>query len=111
MTEPTVVANGYEHDPSFTELVYAHYDWWRATHDKAGDGQQETAAYRDVLHRFEATQGHLVNSYWCSHLESAVALSGRPPKHRWQHHRYGFHRASDFVSRVARSRVRRTRPT
>jgi hypothetical protein len=99
VTEPTVVANGYQHDPSFTELVYAHYDWWRATHDKAGDGQQATVAYRDVLHRFEASQGHLVNSYWCSHLESAVALSDRPPKHRWQHHKYGFHRASDWATK------------
>jgi hypothetical protein len=91
--------NGYEHDPSFTELVYAHYAWWQSTHQHPGNGLEATREYQDVLRRFERSHGRLIHSYWCSHLESAVALSDSTPKHRWQSHRYGFHRASDWATK------------
>jgi hypothetical protein len=91
--------NGYEHDPSFTELVYAHWAWWQSTHQHPGNGLEATREYQDVLRRFERSHGRLIHSYWCSHLESAVALSDTTPKHRWQSHRYGFHRASDWATK------------
>jgi hypothetical protein len=91
--------NGFDHDPSFTELVYAHYAWWQSTHEHPENGVEATRDYRDVLRRFEKTHGQLIHTYWCSHLESAVALSDSAPKHRWQSHRYGFHRASDWATK------------
>jgi hypothetical protein len=101
VTEPMTLgpANGTDHQPSFTELVYAHWAWWQATHDHPENGQAATIEYQDVLRRFEQTHGRLIHTYWCSHLESAVALSDTPPKRRWQGHQYGFHRASDWATK------------
>lgn len=102
MTEPIGTlspTNGYEHDPSFTELVYAHYAWWQSTHQHPENGAEATRDYQDVLRRFEKSHGQLIHTYWCSQLESAVALSDTAPKHRWQSHQYEFHRASDWATK------------
>ena len=43
------------HPPSFTELVYAHHDWWRAR--QAGKADRElAAAYGEIRAAFEAHQ-------------------------------------------------------
>ena len=42
VTPPTSVV--VEDEPSFTELVYAHYAWWRKRHNgKAADAEPPTA--------------------------------------------------------------------
>ena len=86
------------HPPSFTELVYAHHDWWRAR--QAGTLDPSAAAeYDRALTDFQAVHGEIVRAYWCFHVESAVALTetkrrfpGRPPA-------YGFHRESDWATK------------
>jgi hypothetical protein len=95
--EPSDVTRELEHRhaPSFTELVYAHFRWWRSLHDGGGD----TAGYQRVRGQFEAHHGPVVHAFWCSHVESAVALTERPRRHRWSRHRLGFHRESDWATK------------
>jgi len=80
--------------PSFTELVYAHFAWWKALH-----GDDTDSAYQRVRSLFEAHHGPLVHAFWCSHVESAVALTVRPRAHRWSRTRLGFHRESDWATK------------
>ena len=83
-------------EPSFTELVYAHYAWWRKRHNgKAADAD---AAYRDVLHRFEQHNGRLVDAFWCSNLESGVALTEQT-RHFPFRPVLNFHRESDWATK------------
>ncbi len=87
----------HAHAPSFTELVYAHFAWWRELrNDGPGDA---AAAYHDLLGRFERAHGKLVHSFWCTHLESAVALTEQPPRFPWQRTRWSFHRESDWATK------------
>ena len=59
--------------------------------------------YQAVLERFEAEHGEIVNAYWCSNVESAVALtSGPPPRgalRRWRSRVPRFHRVSDWATK------------
>ena len=84
------------HPPTFTELVYAHYDWWKAHEDGTLDSAIESA-YDSVLAAFEAEHGHIVRAYWCSQVESAVALTEK--KGRFGGLAYGFHRESDWATK------------
>ena len=90
-------AVGHSHEPSFTELVYAHFAWWRELRD--GGPGDATAAYHDMLARFEQRHGRLAQSFWCTHLESAVALTERPARFPWQHSTWSFHRESDWATK------------
>jgi hypothetical protein len=88
------------HPPTFTEVVYAHHDWWKARHAGAPDPELQ-AVYDSVLTAFEASHGQIVRAYWCSEVESAVALTAkrrlgglRPPL-------FGFHRESDWATKNA----------
>jgi hypothetical protein len=84
--------------PSFTELVYAHHDWWRArqagTLDAAAD-----AAYDAVLSDFQAHHGQIVRAYWCAEIESAVALTERRRLRGLLSPVFGFHRESDWATK------------
>lgn len=81
---------------SFTELVYAHYAWWRASRNgRAGDGQ---AGYRDALDRFQERHGRLVRTFWCSNIESGVALTERRRPFRL-HSTLTFHRETDWATK------------
>ncbi len=62
------------HPPTFAELVYAHYDWWKAREARTIDPAAATA-YDSLLAAFEAGQGRVVRAYWCSQVESGVALT------------------------------------
>jgi hypothetical protein len=84
------------HSPTFAELVYAHYEWWKRRDGGAGDPEVE-ATYDSVLSAFEAEHGHLVRAYWCSQVESAVALTEK--KRRLGGPLYGFHRESDWATK------------
>ena len=84
--------------PSFTELVYAHHDWWKARRASTPDSTAE-AAYDSVLTAFEARHGQIVRAYWCAEVESAVALTERPRLGRLLSPDYGFHRESDWATK------------
>ena len=60
--------------PSFPELIYAHDAWWR---ELRGDGitAETQAHYDEVRNAFQRTHGQIVRAYWCTHVESAVALT------------------------------------
>jgi uncharacterized membrane protein YphA (DoxX/SURF4 family) len=87
----------HSHDPSFTELVYAHFAWWQEL--RGGAAGDAAAAYHEMLVRFEQRHGRLVQSFWCTHLESAVALTEQPGRFRWQRSRCSFHRESDWATK------------
>jgi hypothetical protein len=82
--------------PSFSELVCAHFAWWQSTRN-GGSGQTEEA-YRDVLGRFEEEHGRVVSSFWCSHLESGVALTERRRRFR-SHGVLSLHRETDWATK------------
>ncbi|HEU5476689.1 MAG TPA: hypothetical protein VFU64_02540 [Gaiellaceae bacterium] len=88
------------HPPSFTELVYAHHDWWRARQAGAPDPAL-AAAYGEIRAAFEAHHGHIIRAYWCSHIESAVALTERKRLRGLLTPTFGFHRESDWATKNA----------
>ena len=83
--------------PSFSELVYAHYDWWRALR-----AEQPTAAleerYNRVKHAFQAANGRIVKSYWCSHVESGVVLTEERRRLSLRGVRCGFYLEGDWAA-------------
>jgi hypothetical protein len=87
----------HEHEPSFTELVYAHFAWWRGLRNGGGP-EAGAATYHDLARRFERSHGRVVHSYWCSHVESAVALTERRRRFPFRA-RFGFHRESDWATK------------
>jgi hypothetical protein len=94
--QPSVSA----HPPSFSELVYAHHDWQRARHGGTAD-PEVTAAYDSVLSAFEASHGGIVRAYWCSHVESAVALTEQKQHRGLTPPVFGFHRESNWATKNA----------
>ena len=86
------------HAVTFSELVYAHFDWWRALRDGHLD-EKSAAAYHRVRADFERRHGELVSAYWCSHVESAVALTQRKSRWRWGQPTATFHRESDWATK------------
>ena len=96
-TETVAVAT---HDaatpPSFPELIYAHYDWWR---ELRGDGVTDAtqARYDELRNAFQREHGQIVRAYWCTHVESAVALTQQ--KTRFGGTRCGFYRETHWATR------------
>jgi hypothetical protein len=86
--------------PSFTELVYAHFAWWQEAHEAHSSGEA-TDAYRERLTRFEERHGEIIASYWCSHVESAAALTEKPGRFYWSGPVSTFHRESDWATQNA----------
>ena len=83
--------------PSFPELVYAHFDWWRET--RSGALTEATRVRYEHAHKaFEATHGEIVKAYWCSHIESAVVMTEKQGRFWWSGPRCGFHRESDWAT-------------
>jgi hypothetical protein len=86
--------------PSFSELVYAHFAWWHETHETHHEGVA-TEIYRDVLGRFEQRHGEVLTAYWCTHIESAAALTERQGRFPWTTPISTFHRESDWATQNA----------
>ena len=63
---------------AFSELVYAHYGWWRQARTEHGATEKATNAYHAKLARFQREHGRIVTSFWCTHLESGIALTEQP---------------------------------
>ncbi len=87
--------------PSFSELVYAHHDWRHARHAVGAPDPAAAAAYDSLLSAFEEGHGQIVRAYWCSHLESAVALTERKRLGGLLTPVFGFHRESDWATKNA----------
>ncbi len=85
------------HVPSFAELVYAHFDWWRET--RSGKLTDATRARYEAAHAaFQEAHGEIVKAYWCSHIESAVVMTQKKGRFPWSNPRCGFHRESDWAT-------------
>jgi hypothetical protein len=87
----------HPHAPTFSELVYAHFAWWRGVHE-GDEGTVATAVYREKLAAFEARHGEIVSAYWCTNVESAVALTIRKGRLPWTSPVSEFHRESDWAT-------------
>ena len=84
----------------FSELVHAHFLWRAAV--ARGAGAAEEATYRRLLAQFESVHGQIVSSYWCSNVESAVALTEKRqtwPLRLLAGPQLAFHRVSDWATR------------
>jgi hypothetical protein len=80
--------------------VYAHHGWWRSHQSGTPDPAAE-ATYDEVLSAFEAHSGQIVRAYWCSEIESAVALTERRRLGGLRSPAFGFHRESDWATKSA----------
>jgi hypothetical protein len=85
------------HSATFSELVYTHFDWWRALREDTLE-PSTTAAYHDTLAEFQRHHGEIVSAYWCSNVESAVALTHARRMLPWAHPISTFHRESDWAT-------------
>jgi hypothetical protein len=96
------VAGPVEERPNttFSELVYAHFAWWKCVRDDAPSPAAK-AAYHRARGAFERRYGEIVTAYWCTHVESAVALTHKPPRFRWGSPVPTFHRESDWATQNA----------
>ncbi len=82
--------------PSFPELIYAHYAWWR---ELRGDGvtAETQARYDELRNGFQRAHGQIVRAYWCTQVESAVALTEQ--KRRFGGTRCSFYRETHWATR------------
>jgi hypothetical protein len=100
VAEPPAAAQVPPRPLTFPELVYAHQRWRRALRGPNGDAAE--AEFHDAVARFEAEHGRIVHAYWCSRIESAVALTERgTPKllRAIRHPHIRFHRATDWATK------------
>ncbi|HEY2742014.1 MAG TPA: hypothetical protein VGI69_07540 [Gaiellaceae bacterium] len=88
------------HPAGFSELVYAHYDWWRSRESGKPDSAA-AAAYDSVRTAFQARHGEIIRAYWCTHVESAVALTERKRLGGLRPPSFGFHRETDWATKNA----------
>ncbi len=87
--------------PSFSELVHAHHRWQLALRGTSADLDAADRAYRAALDNFESQYGRIVNAYWCSSVESAVALTAKPRRFlNWLvGEKLVFHRVTDWATK------------
>jgi hypothetical protein len=86
--------------PTFSELVYAHFDWWQERQKPSANGRG-AAAFREELARYEKRHGDVVHAYWCTHVESAAALTEKKRAISWATPLTEFHRESDWATKNA----------
>ena len=80
---------------TFSDLLYAHFTWFRSTRN--GHAEAAAGAYREALKHFEAEHGRLVRAFWCTHLESGIALTER--KRKWRQSLLTLHRETDWATK------------
>jgi hypothetical protein len=85
------------HAVTFSEVVYAHFNWW---HHREGARRNAHAAqaFDEARAAFEKRHGEIVNAYWCSHVESAVALTQKKRLRGALAPLWGFHRETDWAT-------------
>jgi hypothetical protein len=96
----TAVRHAHGADTTFAELVYLHFDWWKALRTGGAEPAVEKE-YKSARRGFEARHGELVTSYWCSHVESAVALTHKQRRMPFAAPIPHFHRESDWATQNA----------
>jgi len=88
---------------SFPELVRLRFVWRKRAAADGADPAEEAGAYHSALADFERDHGRIVNAYWCSAIEAAVALTEKPRTRgvlkRWHSPIRRFHRVSDYATR------------
>ena len=95
-TEPSTDS----HAVSFSEVVFAHFSWWQNRTAAVVDPSLSTR-YDTARRAFEKRHGEIISAYWCSHVESAVALTEKKGHRRWLTPTWGFHRESDWATQSA----------
>jgi hypothetical protein len=85
---------------TFSELVYVHFDWWQALRARTLTAAA-ASEYSAARAGFEQRHGEIVSAYWCSDVESAVALTHRKRRFRWASPVSTFHRESDWATQAA----------
>ena len=84
----------------FAELVWIHRRWRQALDDGDPNFAQLDAQYRSALALFEEEHGTIVNAYWCTGVDSAVALTEGRRRFGWFSRRiYRFFRVTDWASK------------
>lgn len=99
-TEKRGKPRGPSRPPTFAELVYAHWDWWQQRQNPSANGHA-AALFHDALARYERRHGEVVHAYWCSHVESAAALTEKKRRISWATPLTEFHRESDWATQNA----------
>jgi hypothetical protein len=85
------------HALSFSELVRTRFDWRR---EQRRDGARSRAktAYDAAVADFEHRHGEIASAYWCSNVESGVALTHQKRSLPWATPGCTFHRESDWAT-------------
>ncbi len=87
---------------SFSDLVRAHHAW--DTDPNVANAEAVKGRFQELLSRFEAAAGEIVDAYWCRHVASGVALTRRERQRRGRllgrrrKLEYRLHRVSDWVT-------------
>jgi hypothetical protein len=92
---------------AFPDLVRIHFRWRRSLREDSSATDEERARldeeYRRALACFEDEHGEIVSAYWCSDVESAVALTAGKPHTGWLRRMLQvsprFHRVSDWATK------------
>ena len=71
-----------------------------ATAARPANGNDATSLPRDA-HALRARHGEVVSAYWCTHVESAAALTERKRRVSWATPVSTFHRESDWATKHA----------
>jgi hypothetical protein len=106
LTQPLALTREVErdddgrHESTFSELVYTHYDWWTALRNGGAAGNAKEAYHR-ARAGFQRRHGEIVSAYWCSNIESGVALTHKPRRLAWTAPIPRFHRESDWATQNA----------
>jgi hypothetical protein len=100
VAEPVAAPVAAPRCTTFSELVYVHFDWWNAL--RQGTLTPDAAEnYLAARAGFEERHGEIVSAYWCSHVESAVALTHKRRRVPWASPISTFHRESDWATQEA----------
>jgi len=91
----------------FADLVRLHHRWRASVEETSPLSEAERdkldKEYHAALDRFEAEHGQITTAYWCSNVESAVALTKGPPPRgmlrRLRSPAPRFHRVSDWATK------------
>lgn len=86
-----------QHAVTFSELVDAHFAWWRSR--QHGESDDAPARSYDLARAaFEARHGEIVNAYWCTEVASAVALTEKKRLGGRRSPSWGLHRETDHAT-------------
>jgi hypothetical protein len=84
---------------SFPELVWAHFERQREIQQRGKLNGEAEAEYRARLAAFQASEGRLLNAYWCTAEASAVALTEKRRGRIFKRREVRFHAATDWIAR------------